>query len=191
MLAEPQLTAPLSVASDEIRIAQEQVLAPSAAAPQSPLPSSLPTSPPHGGRPPLPQASGVTTRTMAPPTALDADRAARTVTGGAGRLTRREERSRGRAKLRIYLVYLRAFGSWAFLCAWVLVNLATAALNPGQSVFLKTWLDEMVTLGPPSWPGLSHFLIAAAIASHIIDSRAATASLSAVSCPRSRVSCCS
>ena len=86
--------------------------------------------------------------------------------GANGRLTRTEERARGRAKLRIYLVYMRAFGTWAFILGWVAINVVTAALNPAQSVALKAWLDEMTSAGPPAIVGLDRYLaVAGAFAS--------------------------
>ena len=82
--------------------------------------------------------------------------------GAAARLVRREERARGSAKLRIYFLYLQAFGPSAFLCLWVGANVAAATLNPGQSLALKMWVDAMVSTGPPALPGLQRFVYAAA-----------------------------
>ena len=81
---------------------------------------------------------------------------------GVGILIQREERARGSAKLRIYLIYLRAFGSCGFILLWLGAQVATAVLNPGQSYALKRWVDGMVATGPPALPGLLDFLYAAA-----------------------------
>ena len=127
------------------------------AAPPSPLSpplghTSLATQVQAAAEPALPVAVG-----SAP---ASVPSAAPTRGAGTGRLVQREERARGRAKCRIYLVYIHAFGAAAF-SVFVLVQLATAALLPVQSVMLKTWLDEMVHAEPPAWAGLERYLLAA------------------------------
>jgi ATP-binding cassette subfamily C (CFTR/MRP) protein 1 len=94
--------------------------------------------------------------------AASATAAAGAASGPArGKLTQREERARGRAKLRIYTIYLRAFGSTGFLCWWLTLVVGAAALGPLQSIALKSWLDDMYTAPPPAEAGLQLYLLAA------------------------------
>ena len=112
---------------------------------------TLPSASPAAKTAPVPSGGAPSAAIGSTAAASSGTAAATSINSGTagGKIIKKEERAKGAAKLKIYVVYLRAAGGLWFALGFCLLLAVYSSLNPVQSVALKQWMQEMEVEGAP------------------------------------------